>query len=329
MNEIHSPWLILTALGLEYSAVRHHLSRCSTVVHEKGSRYEVGFADNAGGQKVAIVECGAGNTGAAVEGERAITFFKPEHVLFVGIAGGIKDVALGDVVFATKVYGYESGKAQDQFLPRPQLFTSDYSLVQAAKEVVRNPTGGSRMIAAPIAAGEKVIASVESAPYQFLKTAYSDACAVEMEGYGFLHAGYANNAKCMVIRGISDLIDGKSEADASGSQEKAAEHAAMAAFELVKLLHKDKVAREFDKEAFADLAEELYPSGPNDNQLWSRAGGSLAVLVPGQSGRSAWYSAIRLLLLGGGGPNITLAKLIGLMCKEHQRNEKLLTFRPN
>jgi nucleoside phosphorylase len=327
MSETHTPWLILTALGLEYSAVKSHLSRCLTVVHERGSRYEWGYADQAGGQKVAIVECGAGNTGAAVEGERAIAFFKPQHVLFVGVAGGIKDVALGDVVFASKVYGYESGKAKDQFLPRPQLFTTSYSILQAAKEVARNAISGSKSIVAPIAAGEKVIASVDSAEYHFIRSAYSDACAVEMEGYGFLHAGYANDVECMVVRGISDLISGKLEADASGSQERAAENAAKAAFSLIKLLHIDKVNREFDKDAFAEIAEELYPLGPNDNQLWSRAGGSLALLIPGQSGRAAWYSAIRLLLLGGGGPDITLAKLIDVMSNEHPRNVRLSAFR--
>lgn len=319
MTNSRVPWLILTALGLEYSAVRERLSKCSTVVHPRGSRYETGYLNDI---QVAIVECGAGNTSAAVECERAITFFEPRFVLFVGVAGGLKDVQLGDVVFASKVYGYESGKAEVEFRPRPQVFTTDYALLQSAKELARNSADKKAFIG-PIAAGEKVIASIQASEFKFIKQIYGDAIAVEMEGYGFLHAGYANNADCMVIRGISDLIEGKVEADAGGSQLHASENAAEFAVRLIELHRPNLPSDAPPREIVGALAEHLYPLGPSENQLWSRAGGDLALLPLNQTGRAAWFSALKILYSGGGGKDISPLKLIATMIDDHPNNSEL------
>jgi nucleoside phosphorylase len=237
--------VILTALPVEYLAVRTHLTNLQEETNPQGTIYERGtFTANGQTWEVGIVEIGAGNSGAALETERAIAHFKPDVILFVGVAGGIKDVALGDVVAATEVYGYESGKAEETFRRRPKVGSSAYGLEQRARAEAREPDWLQRLSSvpspapqvyvAPIAAGEKVVASTKSEVFQFLRSNYGDAVAVEMEGFGFLSAAHANQrVSALVIRGISDLIYNKAEADEKGYKKIASRHASAFAFEIL------------------------------------------------------------------------------------------------
>lgn len=240
--------VILTALPVEFLAVLSHLADVSEVVH-KGTVYERGiFAQGDQGWEVYVAELGAGNNSAAFELERAISRFSPQVVMFVGVAGGIKDVKVSDVVAATKVYGYESGKAETTFKPRPDVGESSYPLVQRAKAIARrgdwtrrilDPIAGQtpRAIVGPIAAGEKVIASTEASVYDFLRANYGDALAVEMEGRGFLQAAHANpQVSTLIVRGISDLLDNKSAMDDDARQALASRHASAFAFEVLSQL---------------------------------------------------------------------------------------------
>lgn len=97
--------VFITALGLEATAVESHLQETAEVVHPSGSIYTTGTIP-AWKCRVAVVETGATNDVAAVETERAIQFFSPNYLVFVGVGGGIKDVVVGDVVAANRVHGY-------------------------------------------------------------------------------------------------------------------------------------------------------------------------------------------------------------------------------
>lgn len=242
--------VILTALQLEYQAVRTHLADLQEETHSSGTVYERGKFIRGDGRvvEVGIVEIGAGNTGTAFEAERAIRHFDPKAILFVGIAGGLKDVRIGDVVVATKVYGYHSGKAKRQFEARPDVRNTTYRMEQRARAEAKKDNWLKRIgipelevvplvRVAPIAAGEKVIASTRSSVVRFLKQHYGDAVAVEMEGRGFLEATHANqHVEALIVRGVSDLIEDKQATDRLGSQEVAARNAAAFAFEIVSKL---------------------------------------------------------------------------------------------
>jgi len=329
--------LFVTALQLEFDAVKSFLTDVKPVRHpEAGTYYEKGIFINNNSCEVFIVEAGAGNTRAAEETSRAISFFKPDYVFFIGVAGGIKDVALGDVVASTKVIGYEMGKADNVFKPRSDVFQSSYELEQLAKYVKReaqwksNLTTNPNSFVAPIAAGEKVVSSTRTKTYKQLKKNVSDALAVEMEGAGFLQAVRVHSTKGIVIRGISDLLEDKEEADNSGSQPIAANNAAAFAFQMVSELIKSNVNSlsvlndiTF-KNNLVEKLSFLYEKGPEDRDIWKRAGGDVSILTNDENRKSQWYSAIDVLSRGGGG-HITFQSLIVEIARDYPNNN-ILSF---
>lgn len=238
--------VILTALEVEYRAVRAHLDRVRTLAPERGSLFEVGaFRGDAAEHTVAVHMTGPGNPAAAVTADRATALFTPRAVLFVGVAGGRKDVALGDVVAADSVYDYETGKDTERaFLPRTKTHHCAYGLVQLARLVAAaddwqrrlGPGGGERPRAhvKPIAAGGRVITHHRSQSGRRLAGGAGDAVAVDMEGFGFLTGAHLDRrAEALVIRGISDLLGDKAEAHDALWQPLASRNAAAFAFELI------------------------------------------------------------------------------------------------
>ena len=55
---------------------------------------------------------------------------------------------------------------------------------------------------------------------------------------------------------------------------------------------------------------ELYPFGPRDQEVWSRAGGDLSRLQFHPTGQAAWHAALRTLKQGGGGRSINFGSLL-------------------
>ncbi len=76
--------------------------------------------------------------------------------------------------------------------------------------------------------------------------------------------------------------------------------------------------------AFEETACEFYPTGPDHDQLWSRAGGKNSDL-PGQSqnGRTRWHSTLKSLRYGG---RPLVRDLLRVMCNDFRGSDKLHLF---
>lgn len=68
------------------------------------------------------------------------------------------------------------------------------------------------------------------------------------------------------------------------------------------------------------LAAGLYPSGPNDSALWSRAGGDPSRLRTSDTPRGVWHHAVKLLSAGGGGKHISADTLLNAMKDDFANN---------
>ncbi len=330
--------VILTALEVEREAVEKHLSNISLVKHPiTKTDYTKGFLLNGKEPLEVIVgRTDQTNVNAALETERALEYFNPSYTFFVGVAGGLKDVCVGDIVIGSDVIGYERGKAEaENFKSRPQFGTSSYDLERFAtsysksnewKEIAAKLTDKQfaseiKTFTGTIASGEKVDASYSSDLHRFIKQNASHALAIEMEGLGFLTVCRSRPAvKSLLLRGVSDLVNDKGEMDGQGSQPYASQNVSAFLFGVINQL--DNLLQGGSTKPENQLIEimcKLYPRGIEDQGIWIRAGGDLSLVPLTTTGKGQWAEAIRLLKFGGGG-KITFIALLSTVKDDYPGN---------
>lgn len=70
-------------------------------------------------------------------------------------------------------------------------------------------------------------------------------------------------------------------------------------------------------------AIKLYGKGPEDNEIWKRAGGEISKLNNYKTREENWRNAISLLRNGGGGKQISIKSLIKEMIDDYPHNQEL------
>lgn len=236
--------LILTPLRLEEIAIHFHLPLLRESFKAGTLYYESPFKGKFQDFNIVTRQTGSKNNVVALETDRAIQKFQPNLVFLVGIAGGVKDAIIGDVVVAMKNYGYEAGKATDTgFVARPEAIRSSPELLELAKSIanknqwqqrISNSNKKPKVYFGAIASGDKVVTTTEGSLFQNLKSHYNDTLALEMEAIGFAEAlSSYPNIKMLNVRGISDLLADKNSATDENNQPMAAAHAAAFLFEMI------------------------------------------------------------------------------------------------
>ncbi len=332
--------VIQTALTIEQQAVVSKLSNVAIYEHpESKTQYKVGnYISNVSKLQIVVGRTNQTNINAAIETERVIQHFNPSYIFFIGVAGGLKDVTIGDIVIGTDVYGYEKGKSINEFLSRPKFAFSSYELEMKAVDFSTSEEWKDKsasiinhkfqkmisVYSGTIASGDKVVAKLNSELYNFLKTNCSHALAVEMEGLGFLEACRPYPLiKSLLIRGISDLIDKKAVSDKNGTQLYASNNATEFLFGFIDFLGitQEIISMTLQVKLF-EIAAKLYTEGLKDKGLWLRAGGDLSLVRLNTTGKAQWIEALRLVENGGGG-DISFDSIIREMKIDYPKNESL------
>jgi nucleoside phosphorylase len=294
--------VVLTALDLEYKAVRQHLTDVEQHRHTSGTRFEIGTVDGTD-CRIAVGLVGVGNSSSAVLAERAIREFTPVAALFVGVAGALWDFTpLGQVVVADRVYAYHGGTSEDDgFKVRPSEWKTSHYLSQLAHHLQRSGTWTARLpldarmsdggrpdvVFGAIAAGEVVLNSRISVEASRIREHYNNTTAIEMEAAGVAHAGHLNSAPVAIIRGISDRADGgKTSANDGTWQPRAAAHAAAFAIELAV-----ELANEAEETTMSSNAPRpTTPSTPTTSTVFNTASGNVGIQAANVTGSSVRMS---------------------------------------
>ncbi|XWW44686.1 5'-methylthioadenosine/adenosylhomocysteine nucleosidase [Fibrella sp. USSR17] len=218
---------LLGAFGPEVELVEKQLQN-PVVVMKNGIRFITGRLGN---QQVVVALTGIGKTNASMATAFTLAYFKPQQVIFTGIAGGVSpDLQPGDLVVGRET-GYHDyrwmtfdSKPTNQTRNvitgelNPGYFPGDSALLSLALRTAK----ATKLEAipglprAPIAVSGRIVTGdefVNSEQRVNQIRAEHQADATEMEGASVAQICYQQGIPCLVIRSLSDKANSSARAD--------------------------------------------------------------------------------------------------------------------
>ena len=185
---------IIVAIDDEYNSLRKIIKE-----NNKKNIYGVNFLEGRINSKdVVIVKCGVGKVNAARATQILIDNYTIDYIINVGVAGGLKDSKIGDIIVAERLvqHDFDITKFNHDlgYIPEIGIY------ILASKKLV------SKCVELGLKKG--TIASgdifVTDRDYSKMLEEKFDCDAVEMEGAAIAQVCYLSGIEFIVIRSISD-----------------------------------------------------------------------------------------------------------------------------
>ncbi|RYF56273.1 MAG: 5'-methylthioadenosine/adenosylhomocysteine nucleosidase, partial [Cytophagaceae bacterium] len=212
---------LLGAFGEEVKLIEESLQD-KDIVDLNGHRFVTG---SLGQQRVVVTLTGIGKVNAAMTTAFVIAHFRPQRIIFTGIAGGVRtDLQPGDLVIGGEVGFHDVRSVTLTMEPtrqtmhpvsyelNPLYFPADATLLALAEQTAKaiefdSIPGTDRpplVTVGRILTGDEFIHSAQRA--NDLRSEYG-ADAIEMEGAAVAQVCYQQAIPCIVIRSLSDRAD--------------------------------------------------------------------------------------------------------------------------
>lgn len=210
------------------------------------------------GKQVVLAQTGIGKVNAAITTTLMLEHFKPQSIVFSGIAGGVDSTLQpGDIVIGTTLTYHDFGAVTDTGMvynptkhpatmqPNPLYFNGDTSLIKKAmavaktvqlKKVQRGDNSFLPTIKSGIIVTGDVFVSSEKLNQQLRYQLH--AAATEMEGAAVAQVCWQEQTPFLVIRSLSDNANRKAATDVKYFYDIAAKNAATLVMALLEALPK-------------------------------------------------------------------------------------------
>lgn len=246
---------LLGAFGAEVALVKETLSKPKTVIVD-GVVFTTGKIGN---QRVVVAETGIGKVNAAMTTALMLDHFRPQRILFTGIAGGTNpDLQPGDIVIAGQTAHHDYGAITDKNTPtrqtrnaitkqfNPVFFPADTTLMRLAEQIVKTvslegiplASGGVSDRPVKVMTGTVVTGDVFVASPTKVSSLRADfgADATEMEGAAIAQVCYQIQVPHLIIRSLSDRADAEAHIAYDKFYPTAARNSAKLVIAIVKAL---------------------------------------------------------------------------------------------